>query len=1054
MWAYLAILLLVPFVADAYADSNSYLSVSAENPAFDNHFAGSMVVEVVVSDPNLHETSEPEGVPNVTVNGDRLQMVQASNGAWYAYFADVDAAIAADGTTSDGNGLDFGVLCSSSTDSEVFGASFSDSEGFFVPSSDGLDSTTGSITSRCTGDPTDSNDVNVVRRPPALNQNDDVLPGQIGLKPEAWPVIQLFSFSKDVTIRYEPAGSPQQVVLRYDEIPGITAEVDREIHPAGSEVFVFVSDIQLNQDPTDWDSWTFQTDSPAKVFYHAFDRRGNSATNNNNDPTDLYPFLGRLGFEDNGFMEIDPGRILKFKPNGIQQPIFASSDIITLVEDKPNSGMFVNYDRDKISNLGVSDTAPRGHPGYIQYNDDTISVLTGSSTASLSTKPPITIEVGESRPGTKIPVLLIDSDQNLNPTAGDDLLVSRASASIPTIRTGSPLTLENAGDLRLYASGDDPLGGGDAATSSVPDPFSAILHIDAPNAVRTFEKMSVNLGFSAGSLSNLLAVSEEGSGWINLDLRSLEELGVDDFSSTGIRLSFGSLSDPNPVTVVNPGDLSSPQQLLLIDPSVIQQISSRSGTVFAVIDLGPSAGGSIGSESSSQPIVLDFFSFGVVRNDVISNAVYRMELEEDWNTPGNFRGSIEYVIADPAGLGAKIADRIVPTGSDVVLAVSGNDRIVINYSDLALVEITILSSEVGIQTHSGAVSYSPSSLRFGHPVTVRLVDPDLNTSSDRRDVYRVIDDPASPGVDTVGSNGHTLLEVKIKNVRYQRCMVDGVEHGGLASTGFVLSETGPSTGVFEGSFAMPSWICDKTGSKLISPGGGSIDLIYHDSQDASGNQNIFSLNRPASTTTPTTPTTPTPTTPPVPPARPDSPPVPPMLSHDHVSLQDGDSAYEVVMSGSIGSGNGGAPLSITVTNPDMTIDTFRIPTVENGNYRSVITITPNSLPGQYTISLSHEGDDDVGTLLFSVISDVIPDWVRDDALGWSSGASSNDGFVNGVRHMIAMGIVDEPGTGAASEPVVPDWVRYTAGLWAGGLISDEEFVHSVQYLIRNGIIQI
>ena len=40
---------------------------------------------------------------------------------------------------------------------------------------------------------------------------------------------------------------------------------------------------------------------------------------------------------------------------------------------------------------------------------------------------------------------------------------------------------------------------------------------------------------------------------------------------------------------------------------------------------------------------------------------------------------------------------------------------------------------------------------------------------------------------------------------------------------------------------MPSWICDKTGSKLISPAGGSLDARYYDSRDAFGNANIFSL---------------------------------------------------------------------------------------------------------------------------------------------------------------------------------------------------------------------
>jgi len=54
---------------------------------FDNHFAGSVVVEVAVDDPGLRDTDKGKGEPNVTVNGSDLRMVQASNGKWYAYFA-------------------------------------------------------------------------------------------------------------------------------------------------------------------------------------------------------------------------------------------------------------------------------------------------------------------------------------------------------------------------------------------------------------------------------------------------------------------------------------------------------------------------------------------------------------------------------------------------------------------------------------------------------------------------------------------------------------------------------------------------------------------------------------------------------------------------------------------------------------------------------------------------------------------------------------------------------------------------------------------------------
>ena len=84
-----SIFLIIPQI-DAEASSNPNLFVSAENFQFNNHFSGSMVVEVVVIDPNLHDTGEGKGEPDVTINGKSLRMVQATDGNWYAYFANVD----------------------------------------------------------------------------------------------------------------------------------------------------------------------------------------------------------------------------------------------------------------------------------------------------------------------------------------------------------------------------------------------------------------------------------------------------------------------------------------------------------------------------------------------------------------------------------------------------------------------------------------------------------------------------------------------------------------------------------------------------------------------------------------------------------------------------------------------------------------------------------------------------------------------------------------------------------------------------------------------------
>lgn len=136
------------------------------------------------------------------------------------------------------------------------------------------------------------------------------------------------------------------------------------------------------------------------------------------------------------------------------------------------------------------------------------------------------------------------------------------------------------------------------------------------------------------------------------------------------------------------------------------------------------------------------------------------------------------------------------------------------------------------------VSMTAKSFRFGQPVEVTLNDPDLNQNSDLIDIHRVVDDPKSPFVDTVGSaNGGILLEIKIKDIRYQRCTIDGIQYGGLAASGFSLVETGPSTGIFKGIFKIPTKICDKTGTELVTAIG-SIKAVYHDFRDSAGQRNI------------------------------------------------------------------------------------------------------------------------------------------------------------------------------------------------------------------------
>ena len=1045
-------IMLIPLM-DAYA-ANPNLSVSAENSQFGNVFAGSMVIEVVIRDSNISDTDEGKGEPDVTINGKTLRMVQATDGNWYAYFANVDKAKIADATVGlAGKGLDFGEFCSRDTATSVFGISLSETDGFAIPRPNSVSGSTNgdSSFSQCTSSPTNtSNHNNVVRNAKSINTNSNIPVGQIGLDADAWPLIQLYSFD-DVTIQYNPGGISQQVYLDYDEIQNISLELDRELYPKNSEVFLTLSDIQLNQDPTDEDSWTFKVDSSLSTFYQAYDNSGNNDANGGSGLVNLIPHLSNLGFEDNGKLFLNLGNVMELKTNN-DQPNSSVSDgtdtfstIVTLVEEGPNSGIFSSFDSGDQSVIGIKDDAPRGQTGQITYNEESVSVLTGFSTASVSfdDEPVLTIGNGNLlRPGTEYPVLLTDPDQNLNTGARDDLDVFRDSALIPTVTIGNPVTLENANGVEFHST-SPTITGGDDSNSSVPDSNSDILLIDTSNVSNaSYEMISINLGISAPSLTSSLLDSSEsginGTNWINYDLRSLEnDLGISDFSSTTFALAFGT-RDSAQTVIADDGDVTSSQGFIQIDNDDVENIKTKTGSVFLIIDFDSSDTVTVSNESNKLPIVFDFFSFGLENNESINNSIYRFELEETQDNSSIFEGSFEYAVTNQLNiLDSNFIQTIQTIDDEIKIIIT--DRLIdeegisISYADLDSVGVTTTTtSKSDVSTNSGTVSTTSTTFRFGQPVTITLSDSDLNLKSDTVEIYQVINDPNSENVDTVGKDGEILLEIKLKDIRYKRCTVNGVEHGGLASTGFTLIETGPSTGVFTGVFKMPSQICDKTGSKLIYTSGGSLDVRYYDSRDAFGNANIFSLLDSKHSLSFYTPG---------------------KLSSEKITLPTSDSK-EIVLTGSIENHKRGIPLSIELTTPDGTKQNFGASLSNSGGYRSIFTVNANTLPGTYFVYLSYNGKN-IGTLSFDVVSQNVPDWVKNNARWWSSDNISDDEFIDGIEHLIDTEVISiDPSERSTTEQKIPDWVKNTAKWWADDQIPEGEFFKSIQYLVKKGIIRV
>ena len=1047
---------LIPII-QADAASNPNLFVSAENSNFNNHFSGSMVIEVIIRDPNLHDTDQGKGEPDVTLNGNSLRMVQATDGNWYAYFANVDKAKFADSTVgSPGKGLDFGSFCSRDTNSSVFGISLSETDGFAIPHSSGiLGSTDGNSSfSQCTGTLSSSTNLNnVVRKAKSINTNPNIQSGQIGLDSNAWPLVQLYSFD-DVKIQYNPAGNPQTVNLKYDESNNVSINVDRDLYPQNSEVFLTLNDFQLNQDPTDEDSWTFNINSPSSTFYQAFDSNGRNSANGGPGLVNLVSSLSSLGFEDNGKLFFNLGGIMELSTNDEQRDTFVSngvntfSQIITLVEDGPNSGLFDSADDNDNSVVKILNNAPRGQTGQIEYNQKSISVLTGFSSASVSVnEPTLTIGSGSKSlaPGTKYPVILIDPDQNLNSGARDHLDVFRDTAIIPTITIGNPVTLEHAQNVLFHKTSGIP-GIFESVNSSVSDPHSDRLIIDTsgiPNG--PFEMISMNLGISASTLSSiLLDVSDSntyGTNWINYDLRSFEnDLGLSDFSDATFTLYFGSLVGPS-ITIVDAGDISSSNGFIQIDDLDVADISDESGSVFLVIDFNSSGVLSVSNEINEQPIVFDFFSFGLQNDESINNSIYRFELEETLDNSSTFDGTFEYAVTNQLNiLDSNFIQTIKTIGDEIKIIVTNRlideKGIAISYSDLDKVGvITTTSSKSDILTNSGVISTSSSSFRFGQPVTFTLKDPDLNLKHDLIDIYSVINDPNSPNIDTVGKDGNILLEILIKDIRYKRCTINGIQHGGLGDTGFTLVETGPGTGIFTGVFKMPSQICDKSGTKLISTAGGSLDAKYHDSRDKSGNSNIFTMSKTDS---------------------PSSFSTQPTLSPTNISKPSSGNTENIILSGSITNPQRGIPLTISLIKPDGKIQNFEASLTNSGGYKTVFTINENSLSGTYKIKLSHAGTD-VGITSFTVISPDISNWVKNNAKSWSSSLISDSEFVNGIEHLVEQGIISlSPSdlSNVGDRTIIPDWVKNNARWWGNDQISDQDFVKSIQYMIKKGIIRV
>ena len=652
----------IPGMEPAFA-ANANLFVSAENSQFDNYMSGPQVIEVVVIDSDIDDTDEAKGEPDVTINGKILRMVQAVDGNWYGYFADRTQASIADfvasgstsgGSTRGGQSLDFGTLCpADDATAAVVGVDVSDTVGIAVPlfSVRGLGGangtatgaalttvcavTTGGSINSATSDAGDQDARganNVIRESKAINLtltsgtgtgDDD---GQIGINGTAvWPFVQLYPLNPtgNVVVQYNKGGGVQSTTLTFDTVDQFAGAVmDKSVYTRDAQVHVTITDLWLNIDPTDEDSWTFGTATGSTSSnYQVFDENGGSAgAGVVGGIINVQGNFSSMMIEDNGILILTPDaqtsgtNVLTLQDNddsvltcttaqdaatcsgtgSAVDGLAAGTLPITITEQGPNSGVFGTYDESDVSVIIVTSDALRGTSATINYNETPVTVLAGFEFGTIDIQP---ID-DEWNSGEEIPVILVDGDANKNSRVDEDLDLNSPSVTlIPSLVTGDPFTLgessNSTGPVAIYLQAEVSESTGIVSTDQslkyvaanmTVDSFSQIGRVNSTDtfSLEATNALLIDLRTTMGELRNTIGNTQSttaplyGMNLFNYDVRAFNNTGTFDIylvNSTSAEIIYSRIA----------GDTTTPAGMITGTVGALQLVNN--GTAQGLVSL-------------------------------------------------------------------------------------------------------------------------------------------------------------------------------------------------------------------------------------------------------------------------------------------------------------------------------------------------------------------------------------------------------------------------------------------------------------------------------------
>ena len=394
-------------------------------------FGGQQIIEIQIRDSDIDDVDTRLGLPEVSIDGNDVRMVQAVTGVWYAYVADT-SAIGADRVQS---------LVTDDT--------------AVAPGSNSVPANIKTIT---------------IDNYPTANdaEADDTNNGITN-----WPFVQTYDF--DSGDEFEVVYGSDRVKVTYDDdlTDSVTLALDRTNVPQKGMVHITISDPRLNLDPTGQDSW---------LLYLNDAKTPQLVDNDDTENDRVAPANVTLG--DAGHGDIDVPGELDVTPRADADP-FTDDDskYIMFEETERNSGEFVSFVEDDSSPIGVSATADINSRVTVSYAGEDATLTVRDESTDISITSDDFWNSGE-------PATVTVEAPNLNLNTKTDNHVTIDSELIPTIVIGDPITIDkfdiNKAGLIEYDDPDATHYELDATDKTVSDPFTN----GVTNAVT--ERYSVN----------------------------------------------------------------------------------------------------------------------------------------------------------------------------------------------------------------------------------------------------------------------------------------------------------------------------------------------------------------------------------------------------------------------------------------------------------------------------------------------------------------------------------------------------------------------------------